>query len=258
MIYLILIILSNSLQSQVFESKRNLLETKKTKYEPVISIGVGVDYLMNQIIADDKEVCSCYDLLTYISDRNFVPSVYLKYRNSKRSVFSFDFTVSYFNLESENIYNEEIFVNWNNREFITEMNFERTFIAEYFDIGAFANYDILGFKQVSLFAGLKARIGNVSYFQKRTLADENNEIIDELTRSNLTNNNTLNYAIHLGASYNGTISKLPYEIRFNYVRNINPIELSIQTIYDSSIQFQPNYSLSSFGIGFVLFYDIFK
>lgn len=258
MIYLILIIFSSNLQSQVFESKRNLLETKKTKYEPVISVGVGVDYLMNQIIADDSEVCTCYDLLNYMSERNFVPSLYLKYRNSKKSDFSFDLSVSYFNLKTEFIDNQLLPLKWDNKEFISEFNFNRTFMAEYIDFGLFANYDILGFKQVSLFGGVKVRVGNVSYSQERTLHDEKNVIIDELTINYLTTNNNINYAIHLGASYNGTISNLPYEIRFNYVRNLNPIELTIVSIYDSSLQFNPNYSLSSFGIGFVLFYDFFE
>lgn len=260
MIHLLLILFSFQLNSQTFKSTRNLIEDKKDHYRPILSLGVGVDYLFNSLTNTSEDNCSCMGFINSHNDsRNLAPSIYLKYRHNETSDFSFDLSVSYFNVDFiSNYLNSDTPLRYEDREIMGSMIINNDYNINYYDIGFYANYELFGFKQVGLFSGFKTRIGNSSFNRVLTFTDNNNQNLSSLGQSQYYGDDVINFSVHLGVSFNGKFGDLPYQIRFNYLRNLNDINFNIDDFFSENSSFDVNYNLTSFGIGLVLFYDFIK
>lgn len=238
LLFVYIFILSN-LNSQVFESKRDLLKNENKNELGTFSIGIGLTYLNNELVNESKNDNRLNSSL--LSDYTYYPNLLIDYRFTKTSDFTIRLNLAYNSLEIKDNYT--FITSQDNIEIINNSNSDLTF--ESVDIDVLIKYNLLGFNSVSLFAGLKTRLQ--SFNADYEITNNQTEI---LIKKELKDDN-LNYAPLFGVSYNGEYKLINYELFIQYFSYINNIELSSSS--------DPNiikFNNTSFGIGLNLKYNL--
>lgn len=241
-------ITATSLFGQTFEAKRDLMASKKKTNQPVISVGGGLSYMLNTITLEQENGDCYYEYPNYIEDNNFVPNIFIQYRHNEQSDFLFRLNFSYNSNKISNSANNlpPFVINDSTTYYFMDDN--RNIKSNHYELDFKAFYNILGFKNIAVFAGAKSRFGSFIYKSERkyqinefeVLRSENVEYTDE----------NMQLAYLLGLSYFGTISNLNYNISFSYQSNFS------NYTFDEPIS--PEFSTSNFGLSFNLYYDIIK
>lgn len=245
---LIFIVNINFLNAQVFENKRDLLENSEKSKSNKFYIGLGVSYLNNEIINNssiDNKINS-----NIINGYNFVPNLLLEYVNSENSDFRFKLNIVYnsFNFKDNYHFETESFQNGNKVKINNYSSSNLTLNS--FDFDLIVSYNLLGFKSVSLYSGIKMRIpeNKISY-DLYSISDQG----VETNRIFTLNDTKINLAPIFGVSYNGVYNLIEYELFFQYISFLNDLEFK-----DDFSDYSTSFSNSQYGLGINFKYNLLR
>ena len=245
---LIFIININFLNAQVFENKRDLLENSENTKSNKLYIGLGVSYFNNEII--NKSSVDYKINSNIINGYNFVPNLLLEYVHSESSDFRFKLNIVFNPYSFEDNYNY-ITETFQNDIKVTNYNYASSKLnLNSFDFDLIVSYNLLGFKSVSLFSGMKIRIPDYKInYEVYSITDQGIE-----TNRNLELvYSKINYAPVLGVSYNGMYGFIEYELYFQYISFLNDIDFN-----DNLNTNLTSFSNSQYGLGVNLKYNLIK
>ncbi len=198
-------------------------------------------------LAQDDEDCLCVNP-KYLEDNNFLPNLFIQYRYNEFSDFSFRLNTSYYNNKiNKSSYNQNP-IKLNEDDIAHNLTDDQEISIEHIDIDFTTHYNILGFKNVDIFAGIKTRFGKMNFNSIRKYQINEFELLHSETVAYEDTNLKLAYLF--GVSYLGQISNLNYDVSFSFQSNLSNYTFENQSPIE--------YKLNTYGLSFNLYYDIIK